>query len=327
MLIVDVSSVMHTGMYQKQRIFGGANEDVELKGILYLFRVIATHARESSIVQLVFDPEIGPEYNSHNPEKPSRKLNQRVHWELRVLRKLLDVCGLPYHMKPGYSADDLVYSLVENSKWEMPGKKIFILSADQDLACNICAGDDEHAEVRLLSFSTKSYNLDYNTMEKIIGIPLGRVNEYKTIHGCKSDNIAPLKDSKNLWSIFLEKIGEREFDTYQEFATWASWNLPMSAQQGIKENGAKVFPKYSDDTGYRKFNIGRFSGLAYCLTGSNEFVYQGLSRDKFSEEQQRMIDEVIDSVSQAATPLKKELEDSLSFEDMEMSLVDLEIGG
>lgn len=262
MLIVDISNVMHSGMSCYPRPFL-PEYNFTFRGIPYFFEKIAYYGLKSKNLVVVFDPEPSTKSNIQSPFKTNRIYNPQVQYELRVLKAILEFSGVPYVQVPGYSADSLISNILADNYY-VP-ENHYIMSVDQDLACNVQRRQDDYT-TNMLGFNIKGFNVSPDTFHSIYKVPYNFMNIHKLLRGCSSDAIPVGTCGEFLEKSFyssLELIIELESDgvyskieelsevldpfDYNTEEYFFDWLLNVMGRQDLEEEyhirAKAIFPK------------------------------------------------------------------------------------
>lgn len=239
---------MYTGASYRDVYIGEASE-FKLRSIPYFFKVIASYYSESKDMIAVFeDSGRIPGLAREGGYKAGRSRNPHVEWEMAALKNLLEYIGFPIMHVKGQEAD----YVINNYCREHGGKEeIYILSADRDLSANVRGG---RYSTSMLSFSSVSYNINRANFESITGVEYNFMNLNKLLLGCKSDNIKPFPNGKDIYDTYLNSVKAtwrraykfdpatqvstdlhdniiNHFNTYQAFMAWLD-----NSKYGTEEN-------------------------------------------------------------------------------------------
>lgn len=208
MLLLDVSNIMYTGASSKYSYFGEASE-FKLRSIPYFFQQVASYYSEDTQMIAVFE-KVGriPALAKVGGYKSGRSRNPLVEFEITALQRILESIGFPILYVEGKEADHVIanYCRINGDR-----EDIAILSADQDLACNVRSGK---YTTKMLSYSTVSYNIDKSNFKEITGVDYNFMNINKILLGCKSDKIKAFPHGKEIYTAYmknLESLWRRKF--------------------------------------------------------------------------------------------------------------------
>ncbi len=126
-----------------------------------------------------------PEYKQNRTEMPP-DLRLQLPW----IEKLTLQMGIPFHVRDGVEADDIIATLAR--RYRTAGSTVYIVSADKDLAQCVTDGI-----FQLLPPPTANPRLGWRTLdpagvEEKFGIPPTMIAEYLALIGDTSDNIPGL---------------------------------------------------------------------------------------------------------------------------------------
>jgi len=318
MLLIDVSNIIHSGMDAQRAKPVGSEHQKSVYGIPYLFSKVADYARRSRDVIFVFDPEIRGEFHVKNPNNPNRKYSPQVHYECNILFKILEELKAPAVRVQGYSADSLIYSICELFKDDEAIADIFIMSADQDLACNVQYRG--YGSVQTLAYNAKSYHITPDSYMPILGIPFNFTNINKSLLGCVSDNVSAVKDGRAMWVQFLSHLARVtkgksmfrsnsardlhkyvnifEYNTKEYLINWVEKSEFSHRKAAVKASADIVFPTFTDNFEIgAQLDLGRWNGLADALFQHKKYLFCNELAIPMTQTELDRINKIIDETS------------------------------
>lgn len=315
MLIIDTSNVINSGVNAKSEVRRvNFDDQTLLAGIPYLMSKLANFSIKSETVVFVFDPDKNSNYvKGFSPFETHRLYNPQVTWELLILQKLLSLVSADIIQSPEMSADNLIHSVLVD--YDAMLENHYIVSADQDLTCNIWDRSNGYSN-SFLAFNSKSYNFSKENFYPLLKVPYNFMNLHKTLTGCKSDNIPTYpkgsyilqqyyKYLEDLLAIatndeftsirdFHKVFDVTEFNTWEAFKEWAKNESNLDLDIKTLEVRQKViFPKYKSIN--LKFNMDwvTLNSINYFLFGDYSYTNPKQSTQELTKEKQ---DEVLDIV-------------------------------
>lgn len=126
-----------------------------------------------------------PEYKQNRVEMPP-DLALQLPWIEKLTREM----GIPFHVREGVEADDIIATLAQ--RYRAAGRTVYIVSADKDLGQCVAPG-----VFQLLPPPTANPRLGWRTLdpagvEEKFGVPPSMIAEYLALIGDTSDNIPGL---------------------------------------------------------------------------------------------------------------------------------------
>lgn len=211
--IIDVNSVLHSA-HNVDSISADRVCGCPTGALSVLFRKIAYLLSTDHHVICAFDSKtdrktIIPEYKANRSKVPEVILQSELAYNL------LTELNISCVKVDGFEADDLVYSLC--NKYNMKVPRIYIHSADKDLAHNVI-----NSRIEILSVNCNSLNINYGNFVEVFAepdfkTPLNMVTLKKVFTGDSSDNIKAFRSYKGVSGVKLFKqVLElvREYDVY-----------------------------------------------------------------------------------------------------------------
>lgn len=203
MLLLDVSNICYTGSRFRSFYFGESSE-YTLKSIVYFFEKVANYYSESKEMVAVFEG-VGkiPALSKADGYKAGRTRNPAVEWEILALKEMLEAVGFPTITAPSgtpVEADHIIHSYCRKNRDK---EDIIILSADKDMASNVCA---DVYETKILSFSANSYNINKSNFKEITGVEYNFMDLNKMLCGCSSDRIKAVPKGSIIFNAYINSV-------------------------------------------------------------------------------------------------------------------------
>lgn len=166
------------------------------------------YVKEFNIDSVVcaFDPrgknfrhEISKEYKGTRT-----KMDDTIHEQIAILKKILPLLNCEVLTKDGYEADDIIGTI---SKRESNENKVFILSGDRDLFALI---DNNCNQIYLSTSKNKGKQLyGIKEVEEHFGVLPELVTTFKALVGDASDNISGVKSIGQKTAVeLIKKLGD-----------------------------------------------------------------------------------------------------------------------
>lgn len=182
--ILDVSSIVY-GAGSENRKYG-----FPISGIRKVLGIINSGIKTNDFI-ICFDggstlkKELLPTY------KAGRVPDYSVIAQIDLLRQILDECNIPYYYKPGYEADDFIYSFCYFMQCIRNSDPTVIRTDDRDMACCITS----NISMAPATSNGKLINKDSFQYQVVNGkkIPWNTIMLYKIFHGDTSDNYSGIK--------------------------------------------------------------------------------------------------------------------------------------
>lgn len=189
LFLIDANSLIHRCFHALPPLTGPNNQPT---GSLYgLASILIKILREQQLdfIAAFFDrpeptfrKEIFEEYKIHRPKAPDELVSQIIE-----ARKLFEVFRITTHEIPGFEADDLIGTVVENFKNE-PDLKIIILTGDLDILQLVENNKVVVETIKKGVSETMIYN-EEAVKERYDGLLPNQIPDFKGLVGDPSDNI------------------------------------------------------------------------------------------------------------------------------------------
>jgi DNA polymerase-1 len=231
-ILLDASALIYRSFYAVPDHF--STKKGEVTNAVYGFTNILIHVLKS----------YGPEYiavgydmkgktlrhDSYEEYKATRvKAPDALYAQIPRTKDVLDAFGISYFEKEGYEADDVIGTLSSSFVRQFPGKKVLIISGDQDLFQLI----NNEVFVSTLKNGVKKMEIfnDNEVMQKL-HIHANQVVDYKALVGDASDNIPGVPGvGPKTASSWLERYGSVDV-LYQHLSELPErWNKTLSTNK------------------------------------------------------------------------------------------------
>ena len=181
-LLIDGSSYLYRAYHALPDL---RNQNNEPSGVIYgVLNMLKKTIEEfsSDYIVCVFDAkgktfrnEIYSEYKANRPKMPDD-----LSLQIDPLKKAINAFGIPMLSIEGVEADDVIGTLA--TKADEQNMQVIISTGDKDLAQLV------NDKITLINTMTNE-KLDINGVINKFGIPPGKIIDYLTLIGDKSDNV------------------------------------------------------------------------------------------------------------------------------------------
>jgi len=240
LVLLDAHAIIHRAYHALPEFLSSRGEPTgALYGLSSMLMKIITDLKPDYIVACYDLPQKTFRHEAYDGYKAGRaKTDDALIMQLKNSRQIFEAFNIPIYDAPGFEADDVLGTIVEQMKIENSKLKIIIASGDMDTMQLV---DDKKVQVYTLKKGINETILyDEDAVVERFGLKPKLLPDYKGLRGDPSDNIIGIKGiGEKTAQILISNFGTIE-DIYKKIkkdeGTFAEAGISQRVIKLIKDN-------------------------------------------------------------------------------------------
>lgn len=248
LVLIDAHAVLHRAFHALPKFTSPKGEPT---GALYGFTAFLIKTiRELKPDYLVACYDLpGPTfrhaaYENYKAKRP--KMDDVLAGQINRSRDILKAFNIPFYDSPGFEADDILGTIVENLKSQMPNVKIIVASGDLDTLQLV--ENDDVVVYTLSKGINEAVIYDEEKVKERFGFGPDLIPDFKALKGDPSDNIIGVQGIGEKTAMELVK----KFGTTENLYRILKNNKAELEKEGIKPRIISLLEKSEEDAIFSK---------------------------------------------------------------------------